>query len=146
VVAGIVGELMTALFILPPASVDPSMAAALSLRARSFGEGLQLVNILRDERADRSLGRRLIPPRGHARAVKLAWKDLVVAAEYTAILREGNAPAGVVAFAVFLTRLAKGTLDLVVRDGPGAKLSRAEVRAALAGLPVDHQSSRRDWR
>jgi len=60
VVAGIVGELLTDLFLLGR-PVLQTVAPALRERAPVFGEGLQLVNILKDSAADALEGRRYLP-------------------------------------------------------------------------------------
>ena len=60
VVAGLVGEMLTALFLLDRPELSES-AAFLSARAATFGEGLQLVNILKDAGSDRSEGRSYLP-------------------------------------------------------------------------------------
>ena len=60
VVAGIVGELLTELFLRDRPALDP-VAAALRERSRPFGEALQLVNILKDSAADATQGRRYLP-------------------------------------------------------------------------------------
>ncbi|HVR08006.1 MAG TPA: squalene/phytoene synthase family protein, partial [Thermoanaerobaculia bacterium] len=82
VVAGIVGELLTELFLLGAPILAPG-AAALRERSRAFGEGLQLVNILKDSAADAVEGRRYLPaavPRSEVLA--LARASLGDAAEY----------------------------------------------------------------
>src|SRR6185503_20135754 len=60
IVAGLVGELLTELFLLQTASLS-AVAAALRNTARLFGEGLQLTNILKDEGDDAAQGRRFLP-------------------------------------------------------------------------------------
>ncbi|HYN21228.1 MAG TPA: squalene/phytoene synthase family protein, partial [Thermoanaerobaculia bacterium] len=60
VVAGIVGELLTELFLLDYPDLNP-VAGALRERSRPFGEALQLVNILKDSAADATQGRRYLP-------------------------------------------------------------------------------------
>lgn len=60
-VAGVVGELLTALFLLdPPASPPPP---ALRRDAIHFGLFLQKVNLLKDQREDEREGRFLVPDR-----------------------------------------------------------------------------------
>ena len=65
IVAGIVGEMLTELFLLDRPGLAPA-ADYLRARSRLFGEGLQLVNILKDADVDASEGRVYIP-RGAAR-------------------------------------------------------------------------------
>ncbi|MBV8202038.1 MAG: squalene/phytoene synthase family protein, partial [Acidobacteria bacterium] len=60
VVAGIVGELLTELFLLGHPALAAS-AADLRLRSRAFGEGLQLFTTLKDSASDAAEGRRYLP-------------------------------------------------------------------------------------
>src|SRR5512140_322969 len=60
VVAGLVGEMLTDLF-LTGHPVLEGVAPFLRERAAPFGEALQLVNILKDADADRAEGRRYLP-------------------------------------------------------------------------------------
>lgn len=131
-VAGIVGEMLTELFLLESEALGPA-AAYLRRRARFFGEGLQLVNILRDASADLDEGRSFLPPSvSRASLHDLARRDLRRAAEYTEALRKHRAPAGVVSFCGLPIVLATATLEVVSAHGAGAKLSRGEVAALVA--------------
>ena len=141
IVAGIVGELLTSLFV----HDAPALAAeSPTLRAneRAFGEALQLVNILKDEHDDESERRRFLPREvGRADVIALARTDLECARRYTAALVRGGAPPGFVAFTAMPAELAARTLERVVLDGPGAKVPRAVVlemmvryRAMAAGV------------
>ena len=134
VVAGIVGEMLTELFLLGLVELAPA-AADLRARARAFGEGLQLVNILKDSAFDRAEGRCYLPvdvPR--EAVVLLARRDLERAAEYTGRLQGAGAPRGLVAFTALPVLLARQSLERVVERGEGAKLSRAEVLATVSAL------------
>jgi farnesyl-diphosphate farnesyltransferase len=144
VVAGVVGDMLTELFVLDRPALQP-IAPYLRERARFFGEGLQVVNILKDANDDAKENRIYLPadvPRIEIFA--LARADLERASEYTQALHEGGAPRGVVAFNLLLIRLARDTLTVVRERGPGAKLSRTEVFAAVTevsrsldeGLPM----------
>ena len=86
VVAGIVGEMLTELFLLNDPRVSP---ARDYLRARSalFGEALQLVNILKDAEVDAREGRIYIPSAQQPEVMALAREDLRAAAEYTLALQ-----------------------------------------------------------
>lgn len=131
IVAGIVGELLTELFLIG----EPRLAAAaaeLRQRSRAFGEGLQLVNILKDSASDAVEGRRYLPgdvPR--AAVLELARANLRAAAEYVLILQRQGAPRGMVAFTALPVELAFATLERVEQAGPGAKLTRPEVYALV---------------
>jgi len=128
VVAGIVGELLTALF-------QPGAGAAQIERAVRFGEGLQLVNILKDAAGDAAEGRVFLPPGlDRAEVFALARADLVEARRYVEALRAAGAHRGVVAFCALPALLAEATLDRVERCGAGAKLDRARVAAIAVRL------------
>lgn len=131
IVAGIVGELLTELFLLGRPRLDGD-AEALRQRSRAFGEGLQLVNILKDSAADAKEGRRYLPettPR--AEVLALARRNLGAAADYVRILQQGGAERGLVAFTALPVQLAYATLDRTEAQGPGAKLTRPEVYALM---------------
>jgi farnesyl-diphosphate farnesyltransferase len=132
VVAGIVGEMLTELFILQ----SPSCARVgdeLRARAVEFGEALQLVNILKDVRPDAAEGRVYLPREAsQAEVFQLARADLRRAAEYIDLLRESGAAKGTVAFNALNTRLAIATLRLLRDRGPGAKLTRLQVTGIAA--------------
>jgi farnesyl-diphosphate farnesyltransferase len=141
IVAGIVGELLTALFLHDAPGLAPE-ATTLREHERAFGEALQLVNILKDEADDESEGRRFLPAAvRRADVIDLARADLAHAATYTAALVRGGAPPGFVAFTSMPAELATKTLDRVEKDGPRAKVPRAVVlemvvryKAMAAGL------------
>lgn len=134
VVAGIVGELCTDLFLLDRPSLE-SVASSLRAHARWFGEGLQLVNILKDSDFDATEGRSYLP-RGLDRAevLALARDDLERASRYVAALERGEAERGIIAFNAMPVLLAYATLDKVAAEGAGAKISRDELWAIVGGL------------
>ncbi|HTN87880.1 MAG TPA: squalene/phytoene synthase family protein [Sorangium sp.] len=140
VVAGIVGELLTDLFL----DVVPGLAQVertLRARAAAFGEGLQLVNILKDEADDARDGRVYLPvAAGRGDVLALARRDLDAATEYVYALQSAGAPRGVVAFCAFPVLLARLTLGEVERRGPGTKVSRSAVASLLARMnaALDH--------
>lgn len=128
-VAGIVGEMLTDLFLLKREELA-SIAPFLRERAATFGEALQLVNIVKDAAVDATEGRSFLPrsvPRSEVFA--LARRDLGVAAAYTLALQRAGAPRGLVAFCALPAELAWATLEKVETRGPGAKISRLEVFA-----------------
>ncbi len=137
VVAGIVGELLTALF-LDFAPQLESVRATLTARSIAFGEGLQLVNILKDADSDACHGRVYLPP-GLTRAeiLALARTDLVAAAEYVGALQAAGAPRGLVGFTALPVLLARATLDRLERGGPGSSIRRADVGAIFAQLQAN---------
>lgn len=126
IVAGIVGEMLTELFL--AAAPDLKRAEALRARSRGFGEALQLVNILKDASFDATEGRSYLPPDLDRDTVfGVARDDLQASAEYIDILQEDGAPQGIVAFNGVQVLLAFSALQRVETKGPGAKISRFEV-------------------
>jgi farnesyl-diphosphate farnesyltransferase len=126
-VAGIVGEMLTELFLLASPSLAPT-ASLLRQRSALFGEGLQLVNILKDVEQDSAEGRRYIPDGiDRAEVFALARTDLHAATEYTLALQSAGAPRGLVAFTALPVALAQASLDRLEKAGPGAKIGRTEV-------------------
>jgi farnesyl-diphosphate farnesyltransferase len=146
VVAGIVGEMLSDLFVLDRPALDAAAADGLRRRAARFGEALQLVNILKDSSADADEGRRYLP-RGVDRAAifRRARRDLEAAVEYALILQAAEARGlerGIVAFCALPVRLAAATLDRVEQSGAGAKLTRPEVFAIVEDLERALESGR----
>lgn len=136
-VAGIVGEMLTELFLLE-CDEAPRLAPRLRPRARRFGEALQLVNVLRDSKGDLREGRALVPDSVPRQMLfRLARADLREAAEYTLALQDSNAESGIVAFNALPVLLAMATLDRVEKDGAGSKIVRARVWAIMARLKAD---------
>jgi farnesyl-diphosphate farnesyltransferase len=141
VVAGIVGEMLTELFLL--GAPLERVAEALRRRAAAFGEALQLVNILKDAADDAGEGRTFIPTaRDRAAAFALARQDLVVAGEYVDHLQQAGAPRGYLGFTGLPVRLAWATLTRVEEQGPGSKLTRPEVAALVGALHADLDAGR----
>jgi farnesyl-diphosphate farnesyltransferase len=133
-VAGIVGEMLTELFLLGRPGLAP-VAPGLREHAAGFGEALQLVNILKDAAFDASEGRTYLPAGvERSRVFELARADLEGAGRYVRLLQEAGAPRGLVAFTALPVLLAQGTLDRVASHGPGEKLTRAEVARVSAAL------------
>lgn len=145
IVAGIVGELLTDAFLL---DVPGLSTQATKLRAGmvAFGEGLQLVNILKDAGDDARDGRVYLPPSvSRADIFALARADLDAANGYVQTLQQGGAPSGYLAFTGLSLGLAYKALDTLEARGTGAKVSRDDVgrlfealQAELAaGAPLD---------
>lgn len=127
IVAGIVGELLTELF-LQDAPQLAKVKDTLVANERAFGEGLQLVNILKDELGDREEGRSFLPP-GVSRdeVLALAARDLAGARLYIDALEAGGAPPSFIAFTSMPWQLADETLEALRVQGPGAKVPRPRV-------------------
>ena len=131
-VAGIVGELLTEMFLKRDPSLEPERDALMDL-APAFGEALQLVNILKDADADAREGRMYLPrntPR--ADVVRMAREDLVSANQYVEILRDAGASLHVRRFCELPVRRAEATLDRL--DDGAEKLSREEVMKIFAAV------------
>jgi farnesyl-diphosphate farnesyltransferase len=125
-VAGIVGEMLTELFLSGAALAK--IEGFLRERAPLFGEGLQLVNILKDSSSDLSEGRRYLPPGvERAEVFALARKDLQSAGDYVRALQQNGAPAGLIGFTALPVELAWASLDRIEKFGAGSKISRPEV-------------------
>ncbi len=140
VVAGIVGEMLTELFLLDRRDLAP-IAEGLRDRSRHFGEALQLVNILKDSSVDATEGRAYLPPGvGRDDVFRLARGDLRAATEYVLALQGARADRGLVAFNALPVLLAVATLDKVETDGAGSKISRDEVyqTVELMNYALDH--------
>jgi farnesyl-diphosphate farnesyltransferase len=136
VVAGIVGEMLTALALVHEPALTP-YASFLEERASRFGEALQLINILKDRDEDAAEGRNYLPPNVPiSQVVALARQSLEAAEEYTEAIRQ----AGVyrlLGFHLLLVRLGRASLSRIEKEGPGAKISRVEVLAIVTDVQAD---------
>jgi farnesyl-diphosphate farnesyltransferase len=133
-VAGIVGELLTELF-LHDAPQLTAQAEALRHGMVAFGEGLQLVNILKDSGDDARDGRVYLPPGvGRPELLELVRADLDAANRYVQALQRGDAPRGDLAFCGLSLVLAYKAVDTLEARGPGAKVSRDEVARLFTAL------------
>ena len=130
-VAGLVGEMLTEILFLDA----PQMGAEISwLRAHSkyFGEALQLTNILKDSSSDAVEDRSFVSSEEvRAQAFAVAKEDLRIAVRYIETIQRLGAPAGFIGFTTFPIKLSLATLKLTLEKGPGHKISRAEVMAAV---------------
>ncbi|MBC7895057.1 MAG: squalene/phytoene synthase family protein [Cytophagaceae bacterium] len=133
-VAGIVGEMLTELFLLGRQQLA-GIATELRADASAFGEGLQLVNILKDADADAEEGRRFLPVGADRAGIfEMAFDGLDKASRYCARLEAAGAERGLLASIALPIVLARATLQRVQRLGPGAKLGRVQVAGLLARL------------
>ena len=138
-VAGVVGELLTELF--SNRIREFSHSEEIMNQAMAFGEGLQLVNILRDSDEDMRCGRFLIPPSVDRESLfRLARANLQRASEYVVRLRHAGADEGYVAFTQLPLDLAFATLDKIQRCGPGSKISRSVVSRIQANVTHNAKS------
>jgi farnesyl-diphosphate farnesyltransferase len=142
VVAGVVGEMLTDLFLLGRDALA-GVAPFLRERAARFGEALQLVNILKDAGSDRSDGRTYVPESASRDEVfLLARTDLGDASEYVLALQRAGAPHGLVGFTALPVELAWATLERVEKRGPGAKVPRTEVYRIVSRMKRDIERGR----
>jgi farnesyl-diphosphate farnesyltransferase len=140
-VAGIVGELLTDLFVLEHPCPN-EIAQDLRQLAVAFGEFLQLINILKDSDGDLSDGRIFIPSGATRQAVtEIALNSHRDAARYLHLLDLWNFPADILAFCRFIFLLAEGSLDCLQQHGPGSKLSRTAVQQILRRVQTNPPGS-----
>jgi farnesyl-diphosphate farnesyltransferase len=137
IVAGIVGEMLTDLFILGWPPLAPHRAAMI-IGSNRFGEALQLVNILKDSADDEKAGRVYLPHDVDLAAIyAIAHSGLQSGAEYIISLQDNGAPKGFVTFLIVPLFLGWATLDLVERHRSGAKVSREFVAAVMQSVHAD---------
>ncbi len=141
VVAGIVGEMMTEVLLLG-APLEP-IAEALRRRGPAYGEGLQLVNVLKDSATDADEGRTFVSSaQDRAKAFEIARQDLRLGGEYVNLLQNAGAPRNYQVATAIPVRLALRALDRVDESGPGAKVTRPEVAALIAAIRSDVAAGR----
>ena len=162
-VAGTVGHLLTALFVLHDDGIDPERRARLTGLATSFGLGLQLTNIIKDVTVDRARGWSFVPAdlcrqfgiapeelelaerRGEAMAVmgvlvRKARQHLDDALAYVTTLP--RSAYGIRMFCLIAVYLAIRTLRLAERDARlldrahKLKITRGDVQRTLAVTSV----------
>lgn len=127
-VAGSVGEFWHDLCRHRLADYSRDNADVMRRRARHYGQGLQLVNIIRDRRMDDALGRIYLPEGEVARAESRAREWLGEGVDYCAALRSGR-----LRYATLLPALlGLRTLCLSAAQPRGtltpAKVSRSELQ------------------
>ncbi len=136
-VAGIVGEMITELFVTGNRDLA-NLRATLMQHAVAFGEGLQLVNILKDARQDAHAGRCYLPADiPLSQVFEIARDDLFQADQWIAALKTAHADPGMIAFGRLPVELARATLDLVEQTGPGTKLPRSQVARIVNTVDPD---------
>ena len=136
-VAGSVGEFWHELCRLKLGDYNNDSPDVMKLRARRYGQALQLVNIIRDRNMDQALGRIYLPSDDVPRAALQARDWLSEGTEYCAALRSGR-----LRYATLLPALLGfRTLNLCAAQEFGTltpvKVPRAEVRRWMRrALPV----------
>lgn len=128
-VAGSVGEFWTRLCHAKVPGFSDRNVEELAARARRFGHGLQLVNILRDRRADAEIGRIYVPDHRFYEVLNTIPPLLDEGRAYAAAIK----PRLLRASAALPEMLARRTLDLVVQHplGENLRVPRHAVYACL---------------
>jgi len=131
-VAGVVGVMCTKLFVQANPQLGTERLRLIALSAK-YGQGLQLINILRDQHHDKEADRHLIP-KSFSRKTLIAHaaQDMSAADEYLTAMEFYGAEKGIVDFNELNIRLGHATLQAIERQGPGAKLNRREVAEIAA--------------
>ena len=133
-VAGIVGELLTDLFVFHH---PPGLAVYADLRslATGFGEFLQLINVLKDTDVDAANGRVFIPADASRESVHaLVLQGRRDALIYLRVLEKSGFPADVILFCRFLFLLSDRSFQRLRDGGAGSKLTRHEVQQLLVDV------------
>jgi farnesyl-diphosphate farnesyltransferase len=129
--------MLTDLVVAAEPSLEP-VRERLDADAIAFGEALQLTNILKDSGDDKKQGRTYVPPTvDRIEVFALAEDDLDRARRYTRVLAKNWASRGTIAFHALPVRLAAATLEIVKKDGPGAKIPRETVAAHVSAMNLD---------
>lgn len=146
IVAGVVAEMLTELLL----GSHPELAGAAAVLRENCaraGEGLQLVNILKDANDDRLSRRRYLPADvAVSDVIALARGDLDIAIACWRLLRDEGAPDGVLASLALPVVLAGDTLDVIAEHGPGHRLARADVMKRLFQLRRQLELGSDPWR
>lgn len=133
-VAGVVGELLTDLFVLHH-PVSPKDHEELRRLSVGFGEFLQLINILKDAGRDAMSGRVFIPLEASRENIhELAIASRNDALTYIHLLEKNVFSSDIIIYCRFLYLLADGSLQQLRQGGAGSKLTRDEVMRILAEL------------
>jgi farnesyl-diphosphate farnesyltransferase len=137
VVAGIVGEMLTDIFVYHH-SCGQAVYQDLRRLSIGFGEFLQLVNILKDSKVDAAGGRLFIPSATSRESVyQLAMVGREDARAYISLLASNGFPQDIVLFCRFIFMLAEGSLQRLRDRGAGSKLTRIEVMQILSAVQSD---------
>lgn len=133
-VAGVVGELLTDIFIIHHAG-GAAVHGHLRQLSVGFGEFLQLTNILKDAHRDAASGRVFIPVGASRESIfQLAHAAREDAMIYISLLEKNDFPTDILLFCRFLFFLAEGSLGRIRSNGAGSKLTRDEVMRILSAV------------
>ncbi|MEE2660119.1 MAG: squalene/phytoene synthase family protein, partial [Planctomycetota bacterium] len=132
-VAGVVGEMLTAMFTSYDRGLLPAEAELMRL-APSVGESLQLVNMIRDYQSDNERKRLYFSDSiSFDDLLGLATESMESAREFLDILFRYEAQPGIVAFNAFNFSLAERALQNAKSLGH-YKLDRSDVRVATQSI------------
>ncbi len=136
-VAGVVGELLAYIFALNSQGIDKDKLLSLSV---SFGEGLQLTNILKDRLEDASRGVSFLPKDAKTEAgvqhyVAITKGHLDDARDF--ILTIPTSELGIRKFCLLNILMAEATVKLMHADPKGVlKITRRAVKALYAATSI----------
>ena len=136
-VAGVVGELLACIFAENCRTIDKERLLSLSV---SFGEGLQLTNILKDRLEDAARGVSFLPPdagteEGVQHYVAITKGHLDDARDF--ILAIPASESGIRKFCLLNILMAEATVKLMHADPKGVlKITRRAVKALYAATSV----------
>ena len=129
--------MLTELFLVYEPDLKDSREELLR-EATAFGEGLQLVNIIRDATDDLHAGRCYLPRSlNRPELIELAQSNLARAQRYVHILHEMSSYPGIVRFNALNLALASATIESILEHGPGAKITREQVEGILNQITSD---------
>lgn len=136
-VAGCVGEFWTDLCAEKPRAFSCESLAAMRERGKYYGKGLQLVNVLRDRRADEALGRTYVPQEAIDACFNQAHVWLGEGAKYCAALSSGRLRYASLLPCLFGLRTLSLVADETDKVPRPVKITRGAVRYwLLRALPV----------
>ena len=137
VVAGIVGEMLTELFLLGRPQLRVSASTCASARIFS-ARGCSWSTSSRTATPTRARGGSICPATPSARR-SWRWRAPILrsSSDYALALQEQGAERGLVIFNALLVRLALGTLAALREQRPSGKLTRVEVYSIVSSVLRD---------
>jgi len=129
-VAGCVGEFWTDICFKHVKNYSAAPPAIMRNLGKLFGQGLQLVNILRDRQSDSAIVRTYIPPERFDEEMKIARQHLAAGGTYASAIRSRRLRAA----CALPFQLGSSTLDLIAKhpEANRVKVPRFRVWIALA--------------
>ena len=129
-VAGCVGEFWTDICYKRVRNYSALDQTTMRRLGKQFGQGLQLVNILRDRQADAAISRTYVPPECFDEQMAIARQHLAAARSYTSAIQSRRLRAA----CSLPLQLGSSTLDLLANhpEAKRVKVPRYRVWLALA--------------